>query len=131
MKRKNSRNYPTSKNFLIRARRKGYKNILTGTVKAPKESETIDESTDEGKIKAVLKESNLIAYEDLMLSMNGEYETGKVAFQIINGSTNSDFPKGDAALAWKRLSEKYQATSAPSRLMLWKKFENYTLKNKR
>ena len=119
-----------SKNFLIQARRKGYKNILTGTVKAPKASETINENTDEGKIKAVLKESNLIAYEDLTLSMNGEYETGKVAFQIINGATNTNFPDGDATLAWKHLSEKYQATSALSRLMLRKKFKNYTLKNK-
>ena len=104
---------------------------MTGTVKAPTASETINETTDEGKVKAVLKESNLIAYEDLTLSMNGEYETGKVAFQIINGATNIDYPDGDAALAWKRLSEKYQSTSAPSRLMLRKKFENYTLKNKK
>ena len=40
-----------SEKFLARARRKGYKDVLTGKVKTPSDSESIDETTEAGKAK--------------------------------------------------------------------------------
>ena len=40
-------------------------------------------------------------------------------------------PDGDAALAWSRLSKKYEPKTAPSRLMLKKKFTSSVLRNAR
>ena len=91
-------------------------------MKVRKESEIYTTKSNVSKFKEVFKENNLIAFKDLTLSMNGEYKTGKVTFQIISGSTNSNFPDRDAAFAWKKLCNKYQVTSAPSWLMLKKKF---------
>ena len=111
--------------FLARARRKGYKKILKGTETAPKDSETIDETTTE---LIRLQEANENAYEDLILSINTKTKAGEVAFAIIKGCKTADYSDGNAFLAWTRLSDKFASKSTPSLLKLKKEFTNSVMK---
>jgi hypothetical protein len=65
----------------------------------------------------------------LLLLIDGEQASGRVAFNIVRGAKTSDLTDGDAALAWKRLSDKYEPKSAPSRLALKNEFNSKVLKN--
>ena len=49
-----------SAKFLARARRKGYKEILTSDVDVPEDEESFDKTTEEGKRKKRLQELNKI-----------------------------------------------------------------------
>ena len=71
-----------------------------------------------------------MAYEELILSLEGTKKQGRVAFSIIRGCKTTSNPSGYAALVWKRLTEKYAAKSAPSLLNLKKAFAKSKLKNK-
>ena len=112
--------------FIARARRKGYKETLLGKTEVPAESATL-EATDKTKIAA--RKANNTAYEDLLLLIDGEQASGRVAFNIVRGAKTTNLPDGDAALAWKRLSDKYEPKSAPSRLALKNEFTTKVLKN--
>jgi hypothetical protein len=112
--------------FIARARRKGYKETLLGKTEVPAELATL-EVTDKTKIAA--RKANNTAYEDLLLLIDGEQASGRVAFNIVRGAKTTDLPDGDAALAWKRLSDKYEPKSAPSRLALKNEFTTKVLKN--
>ena len=74
-----------SAKFLACARRKGYREILTGDVDVPEDGESFDETTEEGKRKKRLRELNEIGYEALILLIDGETQFGRVAFAIVNG----------------------------------------------
>ena len=108
--------------FMARARRKGYKNILIGKDKAPDDSEMLDKTNAAHKEKIALRDANEMAYEALLLLIDGEQATGRVAFNIVRGSKTEELADGDAALAWKRLCDKYEPRSAPSRLALKNRF---------
>ena len=120
-----------SEKFLARARRKDYKKILKGTAIVPSDSESIDASTTAGKEKQKLRELNELAYEDLILFIDGTTDAGRVAFSIVRGSKTNNLRDGDACEAWKRLNDKYESKSAPSRLKLTKEFNTSKLENKR
>ena len=89
-----------SRKFLAAARVRGYADILTGKVKAPADGATL-KATDLENLKN--RENNAKAYTDLVLSMEEE-----VCFACVDGTKSTDQPDGDAALAWKRLYEKYR-----------------------
>jgi len=95
-----------STKFLAKARRKGYKKIILGDETIPKDSETLDPSTDQDKID--IREGNEAAYEELLLAMDTSTKKGKVAFQIVKKCKTSDLKDGDSSLAWKSLVQKYQ-----------------------
>ena len=116
-----------SEKFLARARRKGYKDVLTGKVKIPSDSESIDETTDDGKAKKKARLMNELAYEALVLLIDGETDVGRVAFAIVRGCKTSDLKDGDSNMAWKRLLDKYEPKSAPTRLMLKTEFNSMRL----
>ena len=99
--------------FIARARRKGYKEVLIGKKAVPPDSVEI-----ETKDEKLLRDANNVAYEDLILLIDGEQAAGRVAFNIVRGAKTSDLKDGDASLAWKRFSDKYEPKSAPSRLAL-------------
>ena len=120
-----------SEKFLARARRKDYKKVLKGSVTVPKDSETIDTSTTAGKEKKRLRELNELAYEDLILFIDGTTDAGRVAFSIVRGSKTEDLKDGCALTAWTRLNDKYESKSAPSRLKLKKEFNTSKLENAR
>ena len=94
--------------FLARARRSGYKEVLKGTMYIPIASDVIDEATDEGKRELKARNANDYAFEDLILSINGETRVGRVAFGIVKGCKTRELPDGDAHLAWTRLSNKFE-----------------------
>ena len=112
--------------FMARARRKAYKDVLLGKTPVPPESDVLS-ATDKEKLAA--RKANNAAFEDLLLLIDGEQAAGRVAFNIVRGSKTSELTDGDAALAWKRLSDKYEPKSAPSRLALKNEFTSKVLKN--
>jgi len=113
-----------SEKFLARARRKHYRPIHMGQSRPPKESST---TTTEENLR--LRELNILAYEDIMLSIDGTTDVGRVAFQLVRGAKTQDLPSGDARMAWVRLENKYQSKTTCSRLDLKKKFINSSLKS--
>ena len=56
--------------FLVRASKKGFKDVLTGIIQAPDDSETLDLSTAAGKEKNEVKKQNVLAFEELILSID-------------------------------------------------------------
>jgi hypothetical protein len=92
---------------LARASRKGYRDVLDGTVKIPTVTEeaSLDPTNDADKIKLVAK--NKEAYSDLILSMMDGTPHGNVAFEIVRQAVSADYPNGDAADAMTRLKERY------------------------
>ena len=81
------------------------------------------------KKKEKLRELNEDAYEDLILNINGETEVG-VVFQLVRGSKTKALADGDSKEAWTRLTEKFEAHTAPSRLLLKRKINSLRLKCK-
>ena len=114
--------------FLARAKRKGYKKVLLGKETAPKDSETIDERTDAGKEKKRLKDANELGFEELILSIDGKSKAGKVAFALVKGCKSVDYPDGEAALAWMRLTNKFASKNTVSLLKLKREFTNSMMK---
>ena len=121
-----------SEKFLARARRKGYKKILTGKVKIPSDSEDLSSERDATvkKEKEKLRDLNEEAYEDLILSISGETDVGRVVFQLVRGAKTSNLKDGDAREAWEQLEGKYEAKTAPSRLLLKREINNLRMKFK-
>ena len=119
-----------SEKFLARANRKGYKSILLGEVEVPNDEVETDliEEDDERKKQSELKKKNQEAYEDLVLSIDGESDTGRVVFQLVKGSKSTQFKDGDAREVWKRFKRKFEPAKAPSRLALKKKILKSKLK---
>jgi hypothetical protein len=62
--------------------------------------------------------------------MDVKKATGKVAFQIIRGCKTKEYEDGNAAVAWDRLKNKYQSTSAPSLVKMECAFRKSVLKDK-
>jgi len=82
-----------SEKFLARANRKGYKNVLVGTVTVPDDHEDISLETDKDKKKQKLelRRLNEEAYEDLVLAVDGKTEVGRAVFSLIKGSKTREF----------------------------------------
>lgn len=52
-----------------------------------------------------------MAYEELLLSINGSKKAGRTVFDLVKLSKMEDLEEGDAALAWKKLKGKYATKS--------------------
>eukprot|EP00980_Cylindrotheca_fusiformis_P021613 scaffold8463_cov134-Cylindrotheca_fusiformis.AAC.1 len=122
-----------SRQFLVRASRKGYRKILEGKETAPTDDEVkaADETTEPGKEVLKKRGLNNAAYEALLLLIDGRSVSGQVAFNIVSGCTTDKMEEGDAELAWSRLMKKYEPKTAPSRLMLKRKLTGMVLKSVR
>ena len=118
-----------SEKFLARASRKGFKDVLLGRATVPPDSEVLDLSKSEDKKKKKLRDANDYAYEALILLINGETSTGRVAFSIVRNCKTKDLADGDVAMAWKRLCDKYEPKSAPLRLALKNEFNSKNLRS--
>jgi len=124
-----SEEWPTwSKKFLAKARRYGFKNVLLGKVKIPKTDEDYDLESEEGKKLSIAAEMNELAYTELILSIDDKSSSGKVAFNLVKGCKNKDYVDGNASMAWERLRNKFEPTSAPSLVKLEKQFRQCALK---
>ncbi len=62
------------------------------------------------------QEYNLRAYSDLILCCTG------IPFSLVENAKTKNHPYGDAALAWKRLKEKFEEETAASKFELKKQF---------
>ena len=124
------RDWPVwSEQFLARARKKSFVAVLLGRQNVPAEDTVLDVSTSEGVERIRAREANNNAYDDLIMGINGKDEAGRVAFRLVATSKSAKLPGGDAAMAWKRLCEKYRPNTAPSRLNLIKKFHSMKLES--
>ena len=101
------------KKFLARATLKGYKLTLLGKVAVPKHDEELSGSSAEVKRKQNARKANNMMYSDLLLCM-----TDEVGFGTVTEATSEDLPDGDAALAWKKLVEKYQPKTGANMVQL-------------
>jgi len=67
-------------------------------------------------------QKNTQAYSDLMMSCEDE-----VSFGVIDESVSTDFPDGDARLAWKNLYKKYEPTTGAMKVELKMEFQQLSL----
>jgi hypothetical protein len=82
--------------FLAQAKRKQMKEYY---LEKPEDITPAIQATitaDEAKIM----EQNENAYADLIMSMDTSTQTGKIAFALVRGSKNKDYPDGNAAASW-------------------------------
>jgi hypothetical protein len=113
--------WPTwSEKFLAKARRYGFKDLLLGKVKVPRTDEDYDMESEEGKKSTIAADMNELAYTELILSIDDKTNSGKVAFNLVNGCKNKDYADGNASMAWERLKNKFETSSAPSLVKLEK-----------
>jgi len=113
--------------FLARARRKGFREILEGTIPIPKDSEKFNLTKPDEKEQSEIRDKNELAFEELVLSIDTTDGDGKVAFQSICGCRNDDYKNGNAADAWKCLRDKYAPNMAPIKLELKSEFQRTKL----
>ena len=92
-----------SEKFKVQGKTKGYTKLLLGRSEIP----TLDEltaaeecKTDREKKVTELGELNELGYEDLILSINGESDAGKVAFNLVKNCKTTEFPEGNCKQAW-------------------------------
>ena len=76
-----------------------------GIDEVPKNIKEIDLSDDERKKKQSLREANERLYEELLLSIDGNEKTARVAFNLAKLAKTKDLADGDASLAWMRLKK--------------------------
>ena len=122
--------------FMARANRIGYKKILEGKTAIPTqhdyetaEAKDSKDRTDNDKKTIENYRLNEKANEDLLLSIDEETKTGKVAFNLVDNAVTSANPKGDSKIAWDRLITIYAPKTAPSYIQLKKEFANSKLKS--
>jgi hypothetical protein len=70
---------------------------------------------------------NELAYTELILSIDDKTSSGKVAFNLVKGCKNKDYADGNANMAWERLKNKFEPSSAPSLVKLEKQFRKCSL----
>jgi hypothetical protein len=79
----------SSEEFLAKAKRCGFKDILLGKLSILKEDESFDELSDNGKKMSRIIELE-IAYTELILSIDVNTRNGNIAFIMVNGCTSKD-----------------------------------------
>ena len=119
-----------SRKFLAQANRKGYKKLLSGATAIPTESEytaAAGGSTDAEKLTVKLWQLNELAFEEILLSINGQTKQGKIAFNLVDNCTTAEQPECNCKISWERLVHKYAPKTAPSYIQLKKDFTNSKL----
>ena len=99
---------------LARANRRHTKGILLGTIKIPTKGEyelalaVAEADRNPGQLKTIENyELNTLAYDDLVLSMNSETKKGMAAWTLVDNAVTTANPDGDAAMAYKKLRNRY------------------------
>jgi hypothetical protein len=88
-----------SKNFLAKAKRCGFKDLLLGKLSIPNVDKKIDAASDIGKKKSIIIKLNEIAFTEIILSIDVKASRGKVAFNIIRGCKTKDYPVVNGSIA--------------------------------
>ena len=100
-----------SRKFMAVANKRGYKEYVEG-------NKRISSSSSEEE-----RGKNTAAYNDMLLAM-----TDDVSFGLVDESTTSECPDGDAFLAWSKLQQKFESKTSASRVKLMNQFTNNKLK---
>ena len=108
--------------FLARADRKQFYDVMTGIIEIPKDSEVIEETTSEGRKKLHARRMNALGYEDLVTSIDTEKDEGLAVFQIVKNSRNEDYKRGNCKIAWDAIVAKYSGSTTTSKVVLKKDF---------
>ena len=119
-----------SRKFLAQANRKGCKKLFSGSEAIPTKSEytaAAGGTSDADKLTVKLWRLNELAFEEILLSINGQNKQGKLAFNLVDNCTSAKQPEGNCKLAWERLVHKYAPKTAPSYIQLKKDFANSKL----
>eukprot|EP00970_Alexandrium_tamarense_P009470 scaffold1889_cov176-Alexandrium_tamarense.AAC.1 len=89
----------------------------------------IDEDQRIKKDWKVIKncKANSVAYDDLILSIDGLSSTGKVAFNIVETAKSTDYLEGNARLAWLHLANNYAPKTGTSYFQLMRSSVNSKL----
>jgi hypothetical protein len=116
-----------SETFLAKERRYGFKDVLFGKVKVPRTDEDYDTESEEGKKLTIAADMNELAYTDLILLIGDKRSSGKVAFNLVKGCKNKYYADGNANMAWERLKNNFEPSSAPSLVKVEKQFLKCTL----
>ncbi len=66
-------------------------------------------------------------FEEILLSIEGQTSSGKVAFNLVDNCTTTDQPDGNCKLAWDRLVNKYAPQTSPLYIKPEKDFANSKL----
>ena len=98
--------------FFAKANRPSVKDIALGKPTIP--NEEINKKRDEGKKMMMIFDLNEMVYTELIVSTNVKTSSGKVAFNMVKGCKNKDYAEDNAAMAWKRLKNKFEPMSNPS-----------------
>ncbi len=94
--------------LLARARCKGFKEILLGTVAIPKDLEKVNLTKSVEKKQQDIHELNELDFEELVLVIKTTKGDGRVpSFQSICCCMSNDNKKGNTVDAWKWLTNKY------------------------
>jgi hypothetical protein len=106
--------------FLACARCKGYRDVLLGKDVTPLDADEPAATATQAEKDAYNKARKLndVAYEEMILCIDGTTWPGKVAFGCVNGASTIDIQLGSAREAWKRLNKKFEPKTAPSCLWL-------------
>jgi hypothetical protein len=94
---------------------RGYKKIILN-----KEEDETDWAKNEWEIL------NDLAYAELMIACQDD-----MCFGIIDGSRSGMFPDGDAALAWRKLNEKFEPRNSSNLMTIKREFSQCILKKER
>ena len=100
-----------SRKFLAIAHRRGFKEYLDGT-------KTITSTSSADEIQ-----KNTQAYNEMLLAMSDD-----VSFGLVDESTTTLCPDGDAKLAWTKLQSKFESQTSASRVKLMNQFTNNKLR---
>jgi gag-polypeptide of LTR copia-type len=118
--------------FLAKARQKGLKEIYlrdpTKKIPTATELEALDPTKAAEKIKIDLGKSNEDAYVELIMSIDTTTTAGMVAFRIVASTKKTDYPDGNAPIAWARLKAKYQPGTGAELTRLTKEFHAMDMK---
>jgi tellurite resistance-related uncharacterized protein len=124
-----SEEWPTwSEKYLAKARRYGFKDVLLGKVKVPRNDEDYDMESEEGKKLTIAADINELVYAELFLSIDDKTSNGKVAFNLVKGCKKKDYEDGNASMTWERLKSNFEQSSAPLLVKLEKQFRQCSLK---
>jgi hypothetical protein len=108
--------------FLARARKKGFKDLITGKVQWILPDPDGDLTEEEESLREKIRMLNVEAFEDLTLSIDTSTNYGKIAFDLIKSTITKDCPDGNAVKAWRLLKNKYEPDSGPTLARLSNQF---------
>jgi len=113
-----------SQKFLAIETKKGWNEILTGSVIVLEFDNTLAEGSKRYKKMIKLKLMNASLYAELILCQDDN-----VAFDLVVEAVTNKLPKKDAALAWTNLKNKYESTSMTELMSLKQEFYSSKLIN--